>query len=294
MGAEVPNALEVTRHEAAWLGRAMVPARHHRARVRAARRRLAAGMRRRRAGTTPPDQHAWLSDVCCHGTGLSYLNWRWAALPPSAWLFLMPALFITLLPFAMMAGVDAIRCHEAWPDHMQRRAAFKLVAVVTVWMVIGGGWVVPKMNQRWQNAVDSANASQRVATLTRVDGLSTHELLTASDPASRSTVLILPGERRRELEHRVSFALLPVLLFWIRWRLLDVGSTGWFVPLPLSVIGAMATSGVILLRALLGPLGSAVSPRQYVGIWITVLLFIAASVVGRRSGRRVAREGGAG
>lgn len=226
--------------------------------------------------------------------GLSYLNWRWAALPPSAWLFLMPALFTTLLPFAMMAGVDAIRCHEAWPDRLQRRAAFKLVAVVTVWMVIGGGWVVPKMNQRWQNAVDSANAGQSVARLIRVGGLSTYELLTLDDHASRSTVLILPGERRRELEHRVSFALLPVLLFWIRWRLLDVGSTGWFVPLPLSVIGTMATSGVILLCALLRPVGSTASPRQYVGIWITVLLFSAASVLGRRSGRRVTGEGGAG
>lgn len=220
----------------------------------------------------------------------AHVNWRWAALPPSAWLFLMPALFTTLLPFAMVAGVDAIRCHESWPDQLQRRAAFKLVAVVTLWIVIGGGWVVPKMNQRWQNAVDSANAGQAVAPLIRVGGLSTYELLTVGDHASRSTFLIFPGERRRELENRVSFALLPVLLLWIRWRLLDVGSTGWFVPPPLSVIGAMATTGVIVLRALRGPLGSAASPRQYVGIWITLLLFSAAAVVGRKAGHRPTGE----
>ena len=81
---------------------------------------------------------------------LTYVTWRSTAPPPSAWLCWIPALFTALLPFAMVAGVDAIRRHDAWPEHVQRRAAFKLVAVATVWMVLGGGWIAPATNRQWQ------------------------------------------------------------------------------------------------------------------------------------------------
>lgn len=206
---------------------------------------------------------------------VTYMKWPSAALPSTAWLFLLPALFTTLLPFAIVAGVDAIRCHEAWPDHVERRAAFKLVAVMTVWMVIGGGWVVPSANRQWQTAVDLANAGQPVAPWTRVGGLTTYQLLTGSDQDWRSTTLLFPGERRREFEQRASFALLPFLFLWIRWRLLDQGPTGWFVPPPISVIGAIAGSGVILLRALYRPFDAVTSPGLSAALWITVLLSLA-------------------
>ena len=223
-----------------------------------------------------------------------YLTWRSAAPPPSAWLFLVPALFTTLLPFAMVAGVDAIRRHQAWPVHVQRRAGFRLAALATVWVVVGGGWIVPMTNQRWEAAVDSANAGQAVAPLTRVTGLSTYELLTVGDHDSRSTTLLFAGERRQEFERRVSFALLPMLLLWIRWRLLDQGPTGWFVPLPLSVIGAMAIAGVIFWRALMTPFAPSASPRQYLGVTIILLLFGVSSLARPRWSRRVDRHGGAG
>lgn len=218
-----------------------------------------------------------------------YMTWRSAAPPPSAWLFLVPALFTTLLPFAMVAGVDAIRCHEAWPEHVQRRAAFKLAALVTAWVAAGGGWIVPDMNQRWQVAVDSANAGQAVAPLTRVTGLSTSELLTVGDHDSRSTTLLFPGERRREFERRVSFALLPILLLWIRWRLLDQGPTDWFVPMPLSVIGAMGVCAIGLGRALDDPLSSVAPPWQYT-IPMVISMFFAHAV---RAGQLRRRQRGA-
>ena len=161
--------------------------------------------------------------------------------------------FTFALPFAMLAAVDAIRCYEPWPDHIHKRAAITLLAIVTLWMVVGGGWLVPTMNHRWRNAVDSANAGQPVAPLAGVEDLSTYELLTLADHVHPLTAVVRPGERGREIENRLSFALLPILLLWIRWRSLDAGSTGWFVPLPLSVIGAMAMAGVIFSRALMTP-----------------------------------------
>ena len=184
---------------------------------------------------------------------IAYSNWQQAPLPLSAWLLQLPRGFTFALPFAMLAAVDAIRCYEPWPDHIHKRAAITLLAIVTLWMVVGGGWLVPTMNHRWRNAVDSANAGQPVAPLAGVEDLSTYELLTLADHVHPLTAVVRPGERGREIENRLSFALLPILLLWIRWRSLDAGSTGWFVPLPLSVIGAMAMAGVIFSRALMTP-----------------------------------------
>ena len=226
-------------------------------------------------------------------TAITYSNWQQAPLPLSAWLLRMPTVFTMFLPFALMAAVDAIRCYEPWPDHVQKRAAVKLLVIVTLWMVVGGGWLAPAMNHRWRNAVDSANAGQPVAPLAGVEELSTYELLTLGDHVHPLTAVVRPGERGRELENRLSFALLPILLIWIRWRLLDAGSTGWFVPLPPSVIGAMAIVGVIFSRALTTPFGPSASPRQYVGVTIILLLF-GVSLAGPRWSRRVARDGGAG
>ena len=216
----------------------------------------------------------------------TYWDWHQAPLPLAAWLLLLPRNITMFLPLFIVAGVDAIRCREPWPDHLQRRAALKLVAIVTLWMVIGGGWIAPTVNQRWHNAVDSANAGHAVAPLSRVDGLTTYELLTIGDHAHPLTALIRPGDRRRELEQRLALVLLPALLAWIRWRLLDAGSTGWFVPLPLSVIGAMATTGVILLRVLYSELTPLASMGQRLGIGALVLAVIGlTSMLGWRDRR---------
>ena len=217
---------------------------------------------------------------------ITYSNWQQAPLPFSAWLLQMPRGFTFTLPFAMAAAVDAIRCYEPWPTHIQRQAGIRLLAIVTLWMVVGGGWLAPAMNHRWRNAVDSANAGQLVAPLAGVEDISTYELLTLPDHVRLLTAAVQPGERAGEIENRVSFVLLPILFFWIRWRLLDAGSTGWFVPLPLSVIGAVATTAVILARVLLSPFGSAASARQYVGVTILLLMVI----VGTQGSGRVIRR----
>lgn len=219
---------------------------------------------------------------------IAYSNWQQAPLPLSAWLLQMPRGFTLLLPFTMVAAVDAIRCYEPWPDHIQRRAAIRLAALVTLWMVVGGGWLAPAMNHRWRNAVDAANAGQPVAPLTGVEELSTYELLTLPDHVHPLRAVVRPGERAREIENRVSFALLPILLIWIRWRTLDTGSTGWFVRLPASVIAAAAATTIILARAMMSSAGSAASARPLVGVTIIVSLLIVAMLGGRRSFRRTA------
>lgn len=224
-------------------------------------------------------------------TAFVYLNWRQAPPPLAAWPLRMPVLFTMSLPFVIIAAVDAIRCYEPWPDHLQRRAAIRLLAIVTLWMVVGGGWLVPAMNHRWRSAVDSANAGQPVAPLTGVAELSTYELLTLGDHVHPLRALVRPGERRQEIENRVALVILPFLLAWIRWRLLEGGTTGWFVAMPMSVIGACAVSGLLMLRMLDDLFPQLAQPSwRHIAILSTLTLYGALSSIDQHWNRRCPRE----
>lgn len=61
--------------------------------------------------------------------------------------------------------------------------------------------------------------------------------------------LIAIGSIAMVLNGQASLATLPVLFFWMRWRLLAQGSQGWGTPIPASVIAAGTVAAVIVLRS---------------------------------------------
>lgn len=230
--------------------------------------------------------------VCAAGLacllGLLWLTWQDAPIPRSTWLLLLPALFTAFLPFAVAVGVDVIRGHHAWPEHVQRRAVGKLLAVVTLWMVIGGGWLAPGLGQQWRNALDSANAGQEIAPLTRVSGLSTHQLFSATHP--RVHPLIRQGDRRREVENRVLLILLPILFACIRWRVVERRPGQWYVPSSVGMAVVSAVTIVILLRLSWSPYGPTSFLREHFLIWSWwsgMGLFVFRKLKTRRSTRAV-------
>jgi hypothetical protein len=204
--------------------------------------------------------------------------------PPASWPYVLPSLLTLALPFAMVPGVDAIRCFEDLPDHLQRRAGLKLVFAATLWMVIGGGWLVPAANQQWRVEVAAANPALRDRPpLKGARELTTPELFVASDA---QFPLIRGGERQREINLRLSLAILPLLLVWMRWRLLTQGSQAWGVSLSASVIGVGVFAGYFLLVAFDGMVEARLGVRPGFGLWPTLVVFALAGLAEQRRRRR--------
>lgn len=199
------------------------------------------------------------------------IAWRYAerSVPFSRWILLLPGVLVVTLPFAVMLGIDAIRRKDAEPDHLERRVAFTLVLFATLWMVLAGGWLVPRSNYRWQ---DTARGLRE---------LTTYELIVetpASIPALHGT------PRVREINNRFSVALLPLLLAWIRWRTLTVPRRISAIRLPASVIALVMALGFIMLRRFDRELEAAFAAPGF-GPWIAVALF-ASIPLGWQSWRR--------
>jgi len=173
---------------------------------------------------------------------------------------IIPSILVVTFPFAMIAAVDAIRRDHALPPHIERATALKLAVASLVFMVIFGGFVVPASNHafraaglleslRAQGPEQAARAagleSRRYAPPRGLRERNTYELLTnhGFDDGTR----YLPESVNRELHNRASLAMLPVLLLWLRWRLLDLPRRRWS-PLPPTVIAILAFIGFAVLR----------------------------------------------
>ena len=133
------------------------------------------------------------------------------------WL-LLPASLTLMLPFAILPAIDAMRRDGEAPTAADRRGALMLVVVAVCGVAIGQGWLTPAANQRWRNQVMS-ELNDRPTTASRgVREVTTSELI-AGDVAI--TPALSGVSRVRELNMRLTFAALPAVLAWLRWRSLS-------------------------------------------------------------------------
>jgi hypothetical protein len=148
----------------------------------------------------------------------------------------LAALVTAALPFAMAIGIDAIRCHEAWPDDVERRVTSRLILAVTLWMFVGGGWIIPALNHSWRTAVVTAAGADGAALARDAQDLSSSELLLASvEPSGNHAALT-------ELALRLSLMMLPGLIAWVRWQMLEIQSNR----IPFKVAVVMSLAGAIV------------------------------------------------
>ena len=177
-----------------------------------------------------------------------------ADLSIAALLFLVPSGLAVAFPFAMLGAVDAIRRDHALPPHVERTTVAKLAVIAVLFMLVFGGFVVPAANQAfrldmYQRALrtqgsDAARTAwiqaSRYAPPRGVRELNSYQLLT--DHGFDDGRTYLQAQVWRELSNRASFVVLPLLLLWLRWRMLD-RSPGRWLPLPARVIAIAAFAG---------------------------------------------------
>ena len=118
-------------------------------------------------------------------------------------------------------AVDAIRGHEALPPHVERAVVTKLAMIAVALMVFFHGWVVPAANQAWRTNMMPAGMSapargvRELTTMELINDPSRAHARETTNAGSRAAVI------RRELNNRANLALLPALLLWLRWGMLE-------------------------------------------------------------------------
>jgi hypothetical protein len=131
----------------------------------------------------------------------------------SLWL-LLPANLTLMLPFAVIPAIDALRRDGEEPTAADRRRAFILVVVAVCGVAGGQGWLTPVANQRWREVVWSEMNGRPMTPARGTREVTTGELL-----AGDVIIPALSGTPRvREITNRLTLALLPAVLAWLRWR----------------------------------------------------------------------------
>jgi len=133
------------------------------------------------------------------------------------WL-LLPGCLTMMLPAAILPAIDAMRRNGEPPTQAERHATLILVAVAVCGVAVGQGWLIPAANQRFRNETLSHMNGRPTVASRGVRELTTGELV-AGDVAIPPALHGTP--RVRELNMRLSLALLPAVLAWLRWRSLS-------------------------------------------------------------------------
>jgi hypothetical protein len=167
-----------------------------------------------------------------------------SAAPLSPWLVLLvlPSTLTLALPFAMIVAVDAIRCHDDLPEHVERAAALKVALAAMLFMVAFGGWVVPAATREFH-----AVSEKRADTLTAaVRELSNAELLSVPAGTPQEQAVLTPVIRH-ELRNRASLVMMPALLLLLRWQALDLPRHRRFSPLKARMLTTVGIASIFML-----------------------------------------------
>ena len=198
-----------------------------------------------------------------------------------AWLlmWLVPGAVVLAFPFAMGFAVDGVRRH-ARATPAERIAMVRAAIVAVVFMILLGGWIVPAANQQFRLTVknDPWHTPARGAR-----ELTTPQLIEAPWLA-RAEGPLYPDAIQRELHNRASFALLPIVLIWLRWRALDHPSPQWLLPAWLS---ATVTIGIYFsLRENDIRIESLLGLERGAAAWVPLVVFLAIGWIRDRAAAR--------
>lgn len=184
----------------------------------------------------------------------------------AATFWLLPAGIVLAFPFAMLWIVDAIR-RQTRPTRIERINALRISIMAVLFMIVVGGWVVPAANQEFREiaAPEYARPPARGARELTTPQLIQAPWLAQAEGRERSQAI------QRELHNRASFALLPIVLMWLRWRALIHPSPQW---LP-AWLSATVTSGVyFFLRENDTRIESLLGLEPGAAAWVPLVLFL--------------------
>jgi hypothetical protein len=187
--------------------------------------------------------------------------------------FALPASIALAFPFAVAAGVDALRCHEALPPHRARVAALKLAVAGCLVMFVSIGWVTPASNQQWRATMagDRPPPPNGIRELTIVELVAYPSRAKAHEPSSGRVGI------QRELNNRLSLILLPAAMVWLRSQILDMPRRR-FSPPPLGVVTVACLMGFVLLRWSDRPFERALLLPPGAGAWLPLLAMLLLGV----------------
>lgn len=194
--------------------------------------------------------------------------------------WLLPSIVVAAFPFVAIVIADAIRRHAA-PTREERTQALRVAVAAALVMFAVHGWIVPAANQQFRIGMSEYRAARpldpRQHPPRGIRELTTYELIfesanaTASEPPlPRATML------NRELHTRFSFAVLPLVLVWLRWLTLGGATDRWRKPLPalLSIAGLSIAYGIMQMGVETLGFGPAA------GVWFPVFTFWMAGISG--------------
>jgi hypothetical protein len=199
----------------------------------------------------------------------------------SAWFWALPSTVLVALPFAMGFAVDGVR-RRSTPSAAERLAVLRASIIAVTLIVTLHGWVVPQTNQQYRLAVwgDRSPAPARgVRELTTLQ-LFESPWLAKADPIPRDEAI------RREVHVRASFALLPIVVIWMRWRALSQPAPQWLLPAWLAVALTFVTYGVMRGNELALEKMLRLEPGG--GAWLPLVLFVSIGLMRDRVVRRTA------
>ena len=207
--------------------------------------------------------------------GLALRTW----MPGDMIVYGLPGLLVLALPFSLVSAVDAIRCFEALPPHVERAIAAKLALVATLLVFAIGGWVVPDANGVMRRGMVPQGfevSSRGVREATTYDLIFEPSSVTAIENARIDHATIV----RRELIIRASMVILPTLFIWLRWGALDRPRRRWS-PLSPGLATLTAMIGVVALWFV----GLAIEIERIlpysIGMWTPVVGVIGTGLIAR-------------
>ena len=188
-------------------------------------------------------------------------------------------MMLPAFPFAMGFIVDGVR-RSRTPTPAERLAFLRAAMLAVVVMIVCHGWIVPATNQQFRLTV-MADVDRPPARGARE--LTTTQLIQAPGLAQAE------GRQRsqaiqRELHNRASFALLPIILMWLRWRALNHPSPQWLLPSWLSAI--VTIGGFSFLRENDARIESLLGLESGAAAWVPLVVFLAIGWIRDRTAAR--------
>ena len=191
----------------------------------------------------------------------------------SLYLLAVPSAITLAFPFAMTGAVDVIERRKTLP-HVARAALLKLAAFAVVFMAIYSGWVIPAANRAGRRAMNPAGMS---APLRGVQELTTFDLVLDPDRATVFAHDTYSASRslsvRSELNQRIVFMALPVMLLWLRWRAFRLPRGRWVRPLPWMAATPIAFAAFVGLFFLGFWLEKELKLPPGIGSWLPIAAF---------------------
>jgi hypothetical protein len=188
---------------------------------------------------------------------------------------------VLAFPFAMVGAVDAIRGHDALPPHVQRAVVTKLAMMAVALVVLFHGWIVPASNQAWRTNIAPTGMS---APPRGVRELTTMELINDPSRAQASETTNAGGRAaliRRELNNRAHLALLPAVLLWLRWGMLNRPRRRWCSPMPSWLLNPILIGAFLVLDVIGVNFTRSLAIGAAAGVWLPTLSFIAVGLIAR-------------